>query len=58
MTEEVYRYRAFISYRHVELDRKWTRWLVERLEAYRTPHALVRSGAPMRIGHPINGVKR
>jgi WD40 repeat protein len=51
MAEEVYRYRAFISYRHVERDRKWARWLIEKLETYRTPRALVKSGAPVRIGH-------
>ena len=51
MAEETYRYRAFISYRHVERDRKWARWLVEKLEAFRTPRALVRRGTPSRIGH-------
>lgn len=50
MADGVYRYRAFISYRHVERDRKWARWLVEKLETFRTPRALVRNGAPLRIG--------
>jgi hypothetical protein len=51
MAAETYRYRAFISYRHVERDRKWARWLIEKLETYRTPRALVRAGTPARIGH-------
>ncbi len=51
MEEEVYRYRAFISYRHVDRDRKWARWLVEKLETFRTPRTLVRHGAPLHIGH-------
>jgi len=50
MAEQTYRYRAFISYRHVERDRKWARWLIEKLETFRTPRALVRNGAPLRIG--------
>jgi YD repeat-containing protein len=50
VTEGGYRYRAFISYRHSELDRKWARWLIEKLETFRTPSALVKSGAPARIG--------
>ena len=50
MAEEVFRYRAFISYRHVERDSKWARWLIEKLETFRTPRALVRNGAPLRIG--------
>lgn len=51
MTEEFFRYKAFISYRHVERDRRWARWLIEKLETFRTPHVLVRAGAPVRIGH-------
>ncbi len=51
MVEGVYHYRAFISYRHVDRDRKWARWLIEKLETFRTPRALVRHGAPLRIGH-------
>ena len=27
-------YDAFISYRHVERDRKWAEWLIAELEAY------------------------
>ena len=50
MTDEIYRYKAFISYRHVERDRGWASWLVEKLETYRTPRALVSSGTPARIG--------
>jgi hypothetical protein len=45
-----YTYRAFISYRHVERDRKWAKWLMSKLEAYRTPKALVLAGVPQRVG--------
>src|SRR5256885_14912061 len=50
VTAIIYRYRAFISYRHVERDRKWARWLIEKLETFRTPRALTRRGAPARVG--------
>jgi hypothetical protein len=50
MAEQVYRYKAFISYRHLEQDRKWAKWLVERLETFRTPRSLVQTGVPSRIG--------
>ena len=49
--EQVYRYSAFISYRHVARDQKWARWLIERLETYKTPRQLVKRGVPARIGH-------
>ena len=32
-----YRYDAFISYRHVDPDRKWAKWLHTTLETYRVP---------------------
>ena len=44
-----YRYDAFISYRHLELDRTWAKWLHKALETFRTPKALVAAGAPARI---------
>ncbi len=37
-----YRYDAFISYRHVEPDRKMAKWLHAALETYRVPAKLVR----------------
>ena len=37
-----YRYEAFISYRHVEPDRKWAKWLHRKLETYRVPRRLVK----------------
>jgi len=37
-----YRYDAFISYRHVEPDRKWAKWLHTALETYRVPRKLMR----------------
>jgi hypothetical protein len=36
------RYAAFISYRHVEPDRKWAKWLHSALETYHVPKRLVR----------------
>ncbi|MDP6635316.1 MAG: TIR domain-containing protein [Phycisphaerae bacterium] len=37
-----YQYDAFISYRHLNLDRKWAKWLHSALETYRVPKKLVR----------------
>jgi hypothetical protein len=45
-----YRYKAFISYRHVDRDRQWAKWLLEKLETYRTPKALRIQGVPERVG--------
>ena len=46
-----FRYHAFISYRHVDPDRGWAKWLHSALESYRVPKALVRGkGLPPRIG--------
>src|SRR3954453_18606101 len=45
------RYAAFISYRHVEPDRRWAQWLHSALETYRVPKSLVRGrGLPPRAG--------
>ncbi len=44
-----FRYDAFISYRHVQPDRKWANWLHRSLETFRTPKALVAEGAPARL---------
>ena len=44
-----YLYDAFISYRHVDLDRKWAEWLIEALESYRLPKALQDRGFPPRL---------
>jgi WD40 repeat protein len=40
---EVEVYDAFISYRQVEPDRCWAKWLENELENYRTPRALVKA---------------
>jgi WD40 repeat protein len=45
-----YRYRAFISYRHVPNDRRWARWLMTSLETFRTPYSLIRRGVASRVG--------
>ncbi len=46
---ETYRYDAFISYRHVEPDRKWAKWLHKALETFKTPKVLVKKGIAPRI---------
>ena len=43
-------YAAFISYRHVDPDRGWARWLHRALEAYRVPRALVPRVGRRRLG--------
>lgn len=46
-----YRYAAFISYRHVEPDRRWAKRLHSMLENYRVPRKLMRDrGLPRRVG--------
>jgi len=40
---------AFISYRHLEPDRSWARWLHRALETWRTPRKLVAEGVPERL---------
>ena len=42
-------YDAFISYRHVERDRKWAEWLIDALERYRVPKKLQDKGLPPRL---------
>lgn len=45
-----YRYDAFISYRHVEPDRRWAQWLHAALETYRVPKKLRQQlGVPARV---------
>lgn len=44
MPEQEYRYDAFISYRHVEPDRRWAKWLHKTLETYKVPHRLAEQG--------------
>jgi len=39
------RYTAFISYRHIESDRRWAKWLHVTLESYRIPKSLRKAGA-------------
>ncbi|MGD9688329.1 MAG: TIR domain-containing protein [Phycisphaerales bacterium] len=47
--ERRFRYDAFISYRHVEPDRRWAKWLHGALETYRVPRELVKQGFPARL---------
>ena len=48
--EIIYNYDVFISYRHVDEDIKWAKWLLESLETWRVPKELVKKGFPERIG--------
>jgi len=48
--ESRFRYTAFISYRHVEPDRKWAKWLHTNLETYRIPKQLLAAGDANRLG--------
>jgi hypothetical protein len=48
-TGQPFLYDAFISYRHVERDRKWAEWLINALERYRVPRALQERGLPPRL---------
>lgn len=48
--EQNYHYIAFISYCHVERDRKWAQWLINALESYRVPKELQTTGFPSRLG--------
>jgi tetratricopeptide (TPR) repeat protein len=46
-----FRYAAFISYRHVEPDRKWAKWLHAALETYNVPTRLVKDNKlPGKVG--------
>ena len=47
--EQSFLYDAFISYRHVDRDRKWAEWLIAALEGYRVPKALQERGQPPRL---------
>jgi len=47
--EKPFLYDAFISYRHVDRDRKWAEWLISALEGYRVPNALQDKGLPPRL---------
>jgi len=48
---DAYRYAAMISYRHVNPDRRWAKWLHRALEAYRVPtHLCETHRCPRRIG--------
>ena len=48
-TEPSFIYDAFISYRHVERDSKWAKWLIGALENYRVPNELQKRGFPPRL---------
>jgi hypothetical protein len=48
-SDQSFLYDAFISYRHVEKDRKWAEWLISALEGYRVPKSLQAKGYPARL---------
>ena len=50
-------YDAFISYRHVERDRKWAEWLIASLEAYRVPKSLQDRGVSGRGSARFSAMK-
>ena len=45
-----FRYTAFVSYRHLPEDRRWAEWLIDALQNFATPAALVEKGVVPRIG--------
>jgi hypothetical protein len=47
--EQPFLYDAFISYRHVERDRRWAEWLIAALEGYSVPKSLQDKGLPPRL---------
>lgn len=49
-TPKEYQYKAFISYCHRKQDRKWAKWLVNKLEIYRIPSSLQKKGYSNKIG--------
>ena len=50
VAEGEFRYEAFISYRHVEPDRKWAMWMHTALETYRVPKKLAAERGLPRLG--------
>jgi WD40 repeat protein len=49
--EDKLRFRAFISYRHVDPDRAYAKWLQSVLETYRIPRSFAQvRGIPSRLG--------
>lgn len=46
----MYKYSAFISYRHVSRDKDCAEWLLNELESYKVPKPLLRAGYPARLG--------
>jgi WD40 repeat protein len=44
------RYVAFISFRHIDPDQRWAKWLHTQLESYRLPKALLKGRTTNRVG--------
>jgi len=45
------RYAAFISYRHLPRDRRWAIRIMQALETFNTPKALIAENYPAKVGH-------
>ncbi len=45
-SEPVFLYDAFISYRHLEEDRRWAKWVHSQIETYRVPTRIRKPGMP------------
>ncbi len=53
-----FRYKAFISYRHVEPDRSFAKWLQKTIETYRIPKNLIKTEAEQKAKHRTGRVFR
>jgi len=50
VTEKEFKYIAFISYKHEDLDRKWSKWILEHVEKYIVPKELISKGRSKSLG--------
>ena len=50
MSPMAYKYKAFVSYKHTHQDAKWAKWLVDAIESYQVPKALITPERPKRLG--------
>jgi len=50
MVDSEFEYIAFISYKHEDRDRKWSKWILEYIEQYAIPKALRKSIDQKKLG--------
>ena len=50
MVNSEFEYIAFISYKHEDRDRKWSKWILEYIEQYAIPKALRKSIDQKKLG--------